>query len=76
MDNEKLINIFFDNTDRFNKIAISYIKDGFIDNAIETYKEKLRYIRYSFEFGVISEERATSMIEATRNVIDILSWEE
>ena len=74
--NEKLMSKFFDNIDGFNKLAISYIKDGFIDKAIEVYEEKLKYIRYSYEFNVISAERACIMRIDTRRVIDILSCEE
>lgn len=73
MYNEDLMSKFFDNIDAFNKLAISYIKDGFIDKAIEVYEEKLKYIRYSYEFGVISTERACIMRIDTRRVIDILS---
>lgn len=75
MDNERLINVFYDNIDLFNKKAISFIKNGDIDKAIEIYKRKIDYIRYSYEFDVINLVRAMSMTEATKNVIDILSWE-
>ena len=74
--NEKLMSKFFDNIDGFNKLAISYIKDGFVDKAIEVYEKKLEYIRYAYEFEVISAERACIMRIDTRRLIDILSCEE
>ena len=73
MDNERLINVFYDNIDLFNKKAVSFIKNGDIDKAIEIYKCKIDYIRYSYEFNVINLVRAMTMTEATKNVIDILS---
>ena len=76
MHDTDLMSKFFDNIDGFNKQAISYIKDGFVDKAIEVYEKKLEYIRYAFEFDVISAERACIMRIDTRRVIDILSCEE
>lgn len=73
MYNEKLINVFYDNIDLFNKKAVSFIKNGYIDNAIEIYKRKIDYIRYSYEFDVINLERAMSMTDDTKHLIDILS---
>lgn len=76
MDNERLINVFYENIDSFNKKAVSFIENGDIDKAIDIYKRKIDYIIYSYEFDVINLVRAMSMKEATKNVIDILSCEE
>lgn len=73
MDNERLINVFYDNIDLFNKKAVSFIKNGDIDKAIEIYKRKIDYIRYSYEFDVIDLVRAMSMTDYTKHVIGILS---
>lgn len=76
MNDTKIMSKFFDNIDRFNKLAVIYIKNGFVDEAIEVYEKKLDYIMYAFEFDVISAERACSMRIDTRRVIDILSCKE
>lgn len=73
MEKESLLNIFFDNIDLFNRKAVSFIKNGDIDKAIEIYKRKIDYIRYSYEFDVISLKRALTMTDDTKRLIDILS---
>lgn len=73
MDKEKMINVFYDNIDLFNKKAVSFIKHGAIEKAIEIYERKIDYIRYSYEFGVINLERALRMTDDTKRLIDILS---
>lgn len=73
MDNEKLINVFYDNIDLFNKKAVLFIKNGDIDKAIEIYKRKIDYIRYSYEFDVINLVRAMSMTDDTKHIIGMLS---
>ena len=73
MDNERLINVFYDNIDSFNKKAVSFIKNGDIDKAIEIYTRKIDYIRYSYEFGVINLVRAMSMMDDTKRIVDILA---
>lgn len=73
MDNEILTLVFYNNIDLFNKKAVLFIKKGDIDKAIEIYKRKIDYIRYSYEFDVINLARAMSMTDDTKRLIDILS---
>lgn len=75
MDNEKLINVFYDNIDLFNKKAVSFIKKGEIDKAIEIYNRKIDYIRYSYEFDVIDLVRSMCMTDYTKHMIGMLSGE-
>jgi len=74
MDNaERLLNAFYDNILLFNKKAISCIENGNNEKAVEIYKRKIDYIKYSYEFDVISLVTAMRMTEDTESVIDILS---
>lgn len=73
MERKSLLDLFFDNIDKFNEKAIKFIKSGEIEKAIEIYIKKIDYIRYSYEFNVIEIRTAVQMTEDTRRVIDILS---
>lgn len=70
---ESLLNLFFDEIDLFNKKACTFIKAGEIEKAIEIYIKKIDYIRYAYEFNVITIRRASQMTDDTRRIIDILS---
>ena len=73
MEKEKLLNVFFDNIEGFNNLGSTFIKRGDIEKAIEIFKKKIDYIRYSYEFEIISLERALQMMEDTKHLINILS---
>lgn len=67
------INKFYDNIDGFNRQGALFLKAGNVENAIETYVKKIEYIRYAYEFKVISFERACQMTRDTKRLIYIIS---
>lgn len=73
MERKSLLDLFFDNIDKFNEKACKFIKSGEIEKAIEIYIKKNDYIRYAYEFNIIEIRTAVQMTDDTRRVIDILS---
>lgn len=73
MEKFDIIKTFYDNIDGFNRQGVLFLKGGNVEKAIEIYVKKIEYIRYSYEFEVISLERACQMTRDTKRLIDILS---
>lgn len=73
MERKSLLDLFFDNIDKFNEKGCKFIKLGEIEKAIEIYIKKIDYIRYAYEFNVIDIKVAVTMTDDTKRLIDILS---
>lgn len=76
MDGVKQINDFFDVIDGFNAQAISHIKRGDIQGAIDLYKLKCKFITWAYEADVICIERASTMLTDTNSIIKSLRGED